>query len=415
MSLRLHIKDKTLNRKLLGIEEHVKKELLRFWQVHSPHFTDHGVAHCENIISILDRMVLVDVKEKMDEYEIFLLFCAEWLHDIGMLVKKKGESLDQVRATHHQRGRQLIRTGLNQIGLTDNERYIVGEMTYYHRKTEDLGEAKEMIEIQHNSKTSKIRLRFLCALLRLADACEIAHARSSRELVDIAGINDEARFHHEAHLHVSAVGFDPITHEISVFLRVKDQKDANLLTNFLTSNLEKELSSVKETLKENGIDYSTVKCDITIDPYAQEMPRLPIKVKEMSLEEKLVELEKRTGYYPSMTIDEGERMHIFYETISQTRKEIQKEIIAVFENIWNIFPEKEMVILTTNRIHDPRGTIGEQDPEIVTVVSKRKEFEEYRQKRIGERELWTKLVFFRKIRVDQFHKIRIKFDWPLAL
>jgi len=360
-------------------------------------------------------MVLVDVKKKLDEYEIFLLFCAVWLHDTGMLVKKEGESLDQVRATHHQRGRQLIRTGLKKINLTDDERYIVGEMTYHHRKTEDLGKVKQMIEIQHDSRTSKVRLQFLSALLRLADACEIAHARSSRELVDIAGIDDEARFHHEAHLHVSAVGFDLITHEITVFLRVKNPKDANLLTNFLTSNLMKELSSVKEMLRENGIDYSTVKCDVTIDPYAREMPRLPVKVKEMSLEEKLAELEKRTGYYPSMAIDEGERMRIFYETISQTRKEIQKEIIAVLENIWNVFPEKKTVILTTNRIHDPRGTVGEQDPEIVTVVSKREEFEEYRQKRIGERELWTKLVFFRKIAFDQFHKIRVKFDWSLAL
>jgi len=414
-NLRSCIKDNVLDRKLQGIEDYVKKEFLRFWQVHALHFTDHGVTHCENIISILDRMILVDVEENMNEHETFLLLCAVWLHDIGMLVKRKEESVDQVRATHHQRGRQIIRTGLNQIDLTDDERFIIGEITYYHRKTEDLGKAKEQIEIQHNSQTSRVRVRLLCALLRLADACEIAHTRSSRGLVDIAGIGDEARFHHEAHLHVSAVGFDPITHEITVFLRVKNQEDANLLTTFLASHLEKELHSVKDILQENGINYDTVKCNITIDPYAQEMPRLPFKATEKSLEERLVELERRTGYYPSMIIAEDERLHIFYETISQTRKELQQEIIAVLENIWNIFPEKEMVILTTNRIHDSRGTVGETDPEIITLISKKKDFSKYRQEAIDRRELWKSLIFYRKISIDQFNKIRTKFDWPLAL
>jgi len=400
---------------LQGIDEHVRKDFLRFWQIHAPHFTDHGITHCENIISNLDRMIPTDVKAEMEEYEVFLLLCGAWLHDIGMLIKEKGESLEQVRDVHNKKGRQLIRTSLGQLGLTDDERYVVGEMAYYHRKTEDLSNVKEIMEIQHDSIVSRVRPQFLCALLRLADGCEVAHSRSSRELVKIAGIDDEAKFHHEAHLHVSAVGFDPITHEITVFLRVKKQEDAELLINFLRSSLEKELSSVKGILKRNGIDYNTVQCDVTIDPYAQEMPESLIKIKEMAIEEKLVELQRRTGYYPSMVIDERRRIHVFYETISQTRKELQHEIIAVLEKIWSLFPEMNVVILTTNKIHDPRGTVGESDPEIITVGSKREEFEEYQQERIDKRQLWNNLVFFRKVSTDQFHKIRVKVNWPLVV
>jgi len=360
-------------------------------------------------------MIPTDVKAEMEEYEVFLLLCGAWLHDIGMLIKEKGESLEQVRDVHNKKGRQLIRTSLGQLGLTDDERYVVGEMAYYHRKTEDLSNVKEIMEIQHDSIVSRVRPQFLCALLRLADGCEVAHSRSSRELVKIAGIDDEAKFHHEAHLHVSAVGFDPITHEITVFLRVKKQEDAELLINFLRSSLEKELSSVKGILKRNGIDYNTVQCDVTIDPYAQEMPESLIKIKEMAIEEKLVELQRRTGYYPSMVIDERRRIHVFYETISQTRKELQHEIIAVLEKIWSLFPEMNVVILTTNKIHDPRGTVGESDPEIITVGSKREEFEEYQQERIDKRQLWNNLVFFRKVSTDQFHKIRVKVNWPLVV
>ena len=416
MSLRSLVKNNTLDRKLQGAEEYVKKEILRFWQVHAPHFTDHGIAHCENVISNLDRIVPDDVKAEMDEYEVFLLLCGAWLHDIGMFVKEKGESVEQVRSRHHEKGRQLIRTGLGQLDLTDDERYIVGEIAFYHREIEDLGSAKEKMEIQHDTIVSKVRPRFLCALVRLADGCEVAHSRSSREFVEIAGLDDEAVFHHEAHLHVSAVSFDHISHEITVFLRVKKQEDSELLVNFLTSSLEKELSSVKDVLKGEGVDYSTVQCDITIDPYAREIPaRVPVKPKEMSIEEKLAELERRTGYYPSTVIEEGRRIRVFYETISQTRKELQWEIASVLEKIWSLFPRKNLVILTVNKIHDPRGTVGKSDPEIITVGSRREEFKEYQQGKIENREFWNGLVFFRKVSKDQFHKIRIKIDWPLVI
>lgn len=415
MSLLSHVTDRALTRKLQGIEEYVRKEILRFWHVHAPHFTDHGVTHSEGIVSILDRMIPVDVLGKMNEYEVFFMLCGAWLHDVGMLVKKAGESPEQVRTSHHERGRELIRTGLPHIDLTDDERYVIGEMAFYHRKTEDLGRIKEITEIQHDSSTSQVRLRFLCALLRLADGCEIAHARSSPALVDIAGIEEEAKFHHEAHLHVSAVGFDQITHEVTVYIRAKNQEDANLLTSFLKSSLEKELISVEGILREHGVDYSVVKCDQIIDPYAREMPHLPVNAKEMPLERKLIELEKRAGYYPSMVIEENTHVRIYYETISLTSKELQQEILGFLETIWDVFAEKRMICLTINKIHEPRGTVGESDPEIVAVISRREDFKEYKEKAINERDLWRKLVFLRKIPVDQFWKPRTRFDWPLTV
>lgn len=415
MSLRSRVNESAMKAKLQTIEDFAKKDLLRFWQIHSPHFVDHGIVHCQNIESVLDRMIPSNVLEKMSEYELFLLLCGVWLHDIGMLFKEEGETNDQVRETHHERSRKLIRKGLPKIDLNEDERYVVGEIAFYHRKNEDIGNAKEHYEIQQDWTISKIRLRFLCALVRLADGCEIAHTRSSRDLVGIAGVNAEARFHHEAHLHVSAVSFDHKTHEIVISIRVKNKKDEMLLDNFLKGNLEKELASVKQTLKENGVEYCTVKSNPTIDAYAEEMPHDRIDTANMALEERLAEFEKSTGYYPSMTIETDARIHVFYETIAQTKKEIQNEILAVIDKIWNVFPEKDRIVLTLNTIYDPRRTLGDTDPEIMTVISGRNEFKEYQREDINKGEFWMKLVFLKKGRLDQFHKVREKFNWPLVV
>ncbi len=415
MGLASLVKDATLIKKLDHVKEYATENLLRFWQIHSPHFVDHGVTHCVNIDSLLFRMIPPHVREKMSEYEVFLLLCGVWLHDIGMLAKNEGENDKQVRDIHHIRSRELIRKALPEIELTEDERYIVGEIAFFHRKVEDIGNAKEVFETQNGSVVSKVRIRYLCALVRLADGCEIAHSRSSRKLMEIADLDEEAKFHHEAHLHVSAVDFDNISHEITIYLRVKSQEDALLLSNFLKGNIEKELFSVKSVLCENDIDYSIVKPDITIDALAEEMPKADISPKSMSLEEKLVEIERRTGYYPSMVIDTDPEVHIFYETISQTSKELQSEIISVLGVIWHLFMDKERVRVTLNRIHDLSGTIGGFDVEIVTMVAERKDFEEFSRNAISKSEFWSKLSFFRRATNDKFFNEKIQLSWKLVL
>ncbi len=415
MSLASLVKDATLIKKLNRVKEYATENLLRFWQIHSPHFVDHGVTHCVNIDSLLFRIIPPHVREKMSEYEVFLLLCGVWLHDIGMLAKNEGETDKQVRDTHHIRSRELIRKALPEIELTEDERYIVGEIAFFHRKVEDIGNAKEVFETQNGSVVSKVRIRYLCALVRLADGCEIAHSRSSRKLMEITDLDEEAKFHHEAHLHVSAVDFDNISHEITIYLRVKSQEDALLLSNFLKGNIEKELFSVRNVLCENDIDYSIVKPDITIDALAEKMPKADIRPRSMSLEEKLVEIERRTGYYPSMVIDTDPEVHIFYETIAQTSKELQSEIISVLGVIWHLFMDKERVLVTLNRIHDLSGTIGGFDVEIVTVVAGRKDFEEFSRNTITKSEFWSKLIFFRRATNDKFFNKKIQLSWKLVL
>lgn len=414
MSLVSLVKDPSLIGKLDGIKTYVDKNLLRFWQIHAPHFVDHGEAHCRNIESLLYMIIPSDIREKMSEYEVFLLLCGTWLHDIGMLSRQPGENDEQVRATHHKRSRELIRKQLPEIDLNEDERYVVGEIAFFHRKIEDINSAKEISKTQNGSSVSKVRVRFLCALVRLADGCDIARSRSSRKLVEITSLNEEEKFHHEAHLHVSAIDFDHVSHEIMVCTRVKHQKDALVLKNFLKSNIGEELASVKNVLSENGIDLSSVKIDDTIDPLAEELPQSESKLSSMSLEQKTVEMEKRTGYYPSMVIDAKQQIHIFYETIAQTAKELQSEIISVLEKIGRVFSEKERIIITLNRVHDLNGTTSGFGVEIVTVVAKTKDLEEYARSTINKNEFWSRLGFSRRAGNDVFYSTRVPLSWKLA-
>ena len=415
MSLISLIKEPTLINKLEGIKTYVKKNLLRFWQLHAPHFVDHGESHCENIDSLLYRIIPANVKEKMSENEIYLLLCGVWLHDIGMLSKEKDETDKQVRETHHERSRKLIRKELPEIDLTEDERYIVGEIAFFHRKIEDINLAKDVYETQIGPSLLKVRVRLLCALVRLADGCEIAHSRSSRKLLNITSVDEEAKFHHETHLHVSAIDFDHVSHEIMVYVRVKHQEDALKLSAFLRSNIEKELFSVKDVLCENGIEFNTVKINVTIDSLAEELRESESKPKSMSLEEKMVEIERRTGYYPSMVIETEPQVHIFYETIAQTSKELQSEIFSTLEIVRHFFSEKKRLIVTLNSIHELSGTTSGFDIEIITVVAKTKDLIDYKKHILDKKEVWARFGFFRRARNDIFYTNKSGIPWKLVL
>ena len=415
MSLISLIEEPTFIKKLEGVKNYVKKNLLRFWQIHAPHFVDHGESHCENIEALLFRIIPANVREKMSESEIFLLLCGVWLHDIGMLSKQKNETDKQVRETHHERSRNLIRRELPEIDLTEDERYIVGEIAFFHRRIEDINLAKDIYETQVGSSLLKVRVRFLCALLRLADGCEIAHSRSSRKLMSITSVDEEAKFHHETHLHVSAVDFDPVSKEIIVYVRVKHQEDALKLSALLKGNIEKELFSVKDVLLENGIELSSVKINVTIDSLVEELPQSEIEPKSMALEEKLVEIEKRTGYYPSMVIETEPNVHIFYETISQTSKELQSEIISFLEVVRPFFSEKKRIVATLNRIHNLSGNTSGFNIEIITVVAKTKDIEDYTNRIMDKKEVWSRLGFFRRARNDIFFSNKSRIAWKLVL
>jgi len=148
---------------------------------------------------------------------------------------------------------------------------------------------------------------------------------------------------------------------------------------------------------------------------AQKMPKLPAEVQKLTLEEKLIEIRNITGYSPNMTIAEEKQVHIFYETISQTTRELQQEIVDVLGSVWRFFTEKEVVVLTINRIQNPAGTIGQTDPEIITVASRKEDVKEFQKRILSKRELWRRLGFFRKLKIDQFQKFRRRFNWPLAI
>ena len=130
---------------------------------------------------------------------------------------------------------------------------------------------------------------------------------------------------------------------------------------------------------------------ITIDEFEEEMPKTEKTAKTFPLDEKILEIEKRSGYYPSMVIDTEKQTHLFYETVAGTTKELQNEILSVIKVVSSLFLDKDRVILTLNRVHELSGTSSGFDVEVITVIAYKIDYELFRQDKLNQNDFWSKL------------------------
>lgn len=157
----------------------LQHNILGFSQVNIKYYVDHGAKHCEGVVGQLCDMISDEVRNTMNSDEIFILLCSAWLHDIGLLMNadEHGRQLQdhEIRDRHHELSRWLIISKHEILGLTDsNFAGIVAEVAYCHRRQVDIRTHFPCdTELLGNSK---IRVRFLAALLRLADAMDLGRA-----------------------------------------------------------------------------------------------------------------------------------------------------------------------------------------------------------------------------------------------
>ncbi len=121
-------------------------------------------AHAEAVLT-LARQLFDQTKELhgLGGRARVLLEAAALLHDVGVAVNNDG---------HHKHSQYLIQSS-ELVGLTDEERTIIGLLARYHRKAPPAREHEDFMRLRRRDRTLVERL---AALLRLADALDRQHA-----------------------------------------------------------------------------------------------------------------------------------------------------------------------------------------------------------------------------------------------
>jgi hypothetical protein len=248
----LERKNPELSGRLPKIKD-IATTLLSYTQGKFPYYTPHDFSHSLNVEENLNWLIPDKVKEQMAPNEIFFLIIAAWMHDWGM-VGKQDENPEDIRAVHNIRTETYFEEMFSKLFLTEHEGRLIGRISRGHTKS-DLSSNDYDDEVYGAS--CRIRKRFLSALLRIADECDITHNRTPEVLYFTLNPTAKSKEEFEKHLSIAGVGQLDEKHKIYISATVRDPHGAKLLR-LVQAKVQKEIDSVKGILSSNDIILDTV-------------------------------------------------------------------------------------------------------------------------------------------------------------
>jgi len=253
-------------------------------------YTSHGIDHSQNIESIIDAFVPNHLKEKMNTQEIFMLLSSMYFHDVGMalIAKDKGYSgsndyfrqVDEARRIHSEKSASFVLQNCDEFGLSTAQAEIIAWICRAHSdiKNTDGTRIYTFADLMNradetNIDTVPIKVKYLAALLRLADELDITSKRAPGKQLKIMDLPLESQMEWMKHQIFSGVSINPniwaIDLDVSETLLYSDtkgvsrDKDRTALTNKLVTDvatkIRKALMEVKPPLLKEGVLYRKIR------------------------------------------------------------------------------------------------------------------------------------------------------------
>lgn len=248
-------KDPSLSSRLSEIER-LAMTVLTYTAGSFPYFTSHDHAHSIQVEENLNWLIPDEVKLDLNGHEIFFLLVAAWLHDWGM-VSKPEESQDDVRRCHHTRTEDNFNKMYHLVKLDFHEARIIGRIARGHR-VEDL--RSSLFDRQIYSADVHVDIRFLAAILRLADECDITHNRVPELIYYSLSPRGSSEEHFRKHLNIQGIG-QWVPYKIEFFAVATDPKGSQTLRK-LCEKIQTEVDHVKGILAQRRIPIEYVEVHI---------------------------------------------------------------------------------------------------------------------------------------------------------
>lgn len=205
-----------------------------------PEHTDHGILHSTNVLRYI-RDISNEYPIKFKEEERFILALSAVLHDLGCLTG---------RENHNEKTLKIL--AKNQFDLL---RFLLGSLHYRVLQQVIIAHSRSFYLNQISDDPSPdIRLKFISAIFRLADACDISSLRVKKLLLEILVEEDLLDKTSEkiwkSHLQIENI--------LIKETKIKPQIYNKTLAKTCLDALEEEIDSVNGVLSENSFPIFTL-------------------------------------------------------------------------------------------------------------------------------------------------------------
>lgn len=217
------------------------------------YFVSHDIEHSGRVIKFI-KDILDGGKCILNEKELYVLFAATCLHDIGMQDELLGGDIEYRRPKHQKLGANRIKkdpSDQNKYGIIPQFCFVVATTIEGHRDV-DLTASKEFEP--RTIGRELIQVRLLAALLRIADELDITFERINPYRDKLLKMSLPDKMHYYKHYYVQGVKIS--TGQIKVSFRFpigKKESYEVLFRNLVLRKIEKCWCEVVDILSENKI------------------------------------------------------------------------------------------------------------------------------------------------------------------
>ena len=220
------------------LAESAARKILPFIQRGIANHTAHDVNHSEHVIEFLNRLVdIANMHEELSQTEIRLLYLAAWLHDIGNLRKcgRRNHSRESCRMIE-----ELDERYLKLGSMREPLKFIIK----YHQSHLNLSEVPRK---ESRISGDRIRLRLLCAIFRLADACHMGPDRASEVVYSLLKTDKEfakGKKYWDGNRAIASVDFD--LGQSAIVIHVFSKRNSR----FIVKDFKEEFDRVGKYLRD---------------------------------------------------------------------------------------------------------------------------------------------------------------------
>lgn len=288
--------DEAKRARLISLREAVTPILANNLQTE---FTDHSCDHSDAVASLVSQLIgpLQSGPHSLNQRELFVLYAASYLHDIGMQYENAGHTRTiqaaglggdwaslsrEVRAAHL---RQLhpalaaemvvlsVRSSSPPTGLTltdEDDPQLIALLCESH------GLDVESMQYQALSANPSTRLDLLAGLLRMADILEESSRRAKRRKADTLLLPLESQAHWWRHYYTREVLFNAELKSITLifdFPPARRSEYSDIVPSLNVPNIQDELRRHAQPFARYGVPW-VIKPLVDDNPYgvAEDMP-----------------------------------------------------------------------------------------------------------------------------------------------
>lgn len=216
-----------------------------------PYFTAHDVSHCDRVTEVIDNLVepLQQTDGRLTDDELFVLYAAAYLHDIGMQYERVGSSpvlaelggrpwedlrtderRDLLRRLHPRISAELVRLSVRNamppigLQLVDADHpNVIASLCEAHGIDSASERYKEL-----TAEAPGLRPSLLSGLLRCADILEESRRRANRARAESLELPIESQVHWWRHYYTADVVFNRPQRTIDVWFDFPPDRRAEL-------------------------------------------------------------------------------------------------------------------------------------------------------------------------------------------